>query len=227
MSGHAKHIVFDWNSTLLDDFHIIHECMNLIVQKAGRPAVSEDHFRAAYEVPFERLYMNLGFTESEADHMMDLERSAFHDYYEPRAENAPLREGAAEVLQEAHDHHLQTYILSNHLVEPIRTQLRRLSIEHFFTEVLAYATRETQFRDMTKGERLRRYMADKKITGQNAMIIGDSIEEIEIARAGGLISIAITGGGASEARLRSEKPDYVIHSLRELKPIMQERGFVS
>ena len=59
------------------------------------------------------------------------------------------------------------------------------------------------------------------------MIIGDSVEEIHIAREQGLISVAITGGCVSEKRLRAEKPDYVIHALTELKPIMQERGFAS
>ena len=59
------------------------------------------------------------------------------------------------------------------------------------------------------------------------MIVGDSVEEIEIAREQGLISVAITGGCASEDRLRGEKPDYLIHSLHELKPILQERGFAS
>lgn len=222
----GKHIIFDWNSTLLDDFHIIHECMNMIMEKVGRPTVSLDHFRACYDVPFERLYGNLGFVNGEVEKMMTLDRHVFHNFYEPRAENAGLREGATEILQHAKDGGVHSYILSNHIVEPIRTQLRRLSIEHFFTEVLAYATHATQFVDMTKGERLRRYMADRKIAGQQALIVGDSVEEIEIARTEGLISVAITGGGATEERLRAERPDHVIHSLHELKPILRQRGFI-
>ncbi len=225
MSG--KHLIFDWNSTLLDDFHIIHECMNLIMKKVGRPEVSIDYFRGCYDVPFEKLYGNLGFANGEVDNMMALDRDMFHNHYEPRAENAALRDGAAEILQHAKDKGVHSYILSNHIVDPIRTQLRRLSIEHFFTEVLAYATHATQFKDMTKGERLRRYMADKGMAGQLAMIVGDSLEEIQIAKAEGLISVAITGGGGVEEKLRAEKPDYIIHSLHELKPILAERGFVS
>ena len=61
----------------------------------------------------------------------------------------------------------------------------------------------------------------------DTMIVGDSVEEIHIARDQGLISVAITGGCVSERRLRAEDPDYVIHTLHELKPIMLERGFVS
>ena len=227
MANTPKHIVFDWNSTLLDDFPIIHECMNEIMRTVGRPAFTIEHFRNCYEVPFEQLYMNLGFSKDEADRMMELERSTFHDFYEPRAVAAGLREGAAEILQHVQSNGVQTYILSNHIVDPIRAQLRRLEIEHFFTEVLAYATLATQFKDMTKGERLRRYMADKNVSGQPTMIVGDSLEEIDIAKQQGFISVAITGGGADEERLRAHQPDYVIHSLHELKPILAERGFAS
>ena len=226
MSKRAQ-IIFDWNSTLLDDFHIVHECMNRVMAHAGKPAVSMEDFRASYEVPFEMLYLNLGFAESEVEKMMEHDRHVFHNHYEPRAENAGLRDGAADILQHVKDNGLQSYILSNHIVEPIRNQLRRLSIEHFFTEVLAYATHATQFKDMSKGERLRRYRVDHGQTDHPAIIVGDSIEEIQIAREQGLISVAITGGGALEKRLRDERPDYVIHSLHELKPILAERGFVS
>lgn len=225
MSG--KHIIFDWNSTLLDDFPIIHDCMNHIMERVGKPSITIDAFRRSYEVPFENLYSNLGFAEHEVQQVMHIDRHVFHDVYEPKAANAPLRDGAADILQHVKNNGIQSYILSNHIVEPIRGQLRRLGIDHLFDEVLAYATRDVQFRDMTKGERLRRYREDNKIAAHDAMIVGDSVEEIEIARAQDLISVAITGGGALEERLRQERPDYVIHSLRELKPILDKEGFVS
>lgn len=227
MSGGHKHLIFDWNSTLLDDFHIIHECMNQVMNHVGRDPIDLEHFRSAYEVPFETLYANLGFAEHEIERVVKADRHVFHNNYEPKADAAGLRDGAEDVLRHASENGLHNYILSNHIVEPIRSQLRRLSIEHFFTDVLAYATHATQFADMTKGEKLRRYREEKGITGEPAIIVGDSVEEIHIARDNGLISVAITGGGASEKRLREEKADYVIHSLSELKPIMKERGFVA
>jgi phosphoglycolate phosphatase len=92
---------------------------------------------------------------------------------------------------------------------------------------MGYASREIQFLDMTKGERLRRYIEAKNLDASNALIIGDTVEEIEIARELGMGCIAITGGVNSESRLREKSPDHIIHSLQELKPILQERGFMS
>jgi phosphoglycolate phosphatase len=223
----SKHIVFDWNCTLLDDFHALYGCTNILLENAGHEPVTPDGFRHAYHVPFEIFYRNLGLSETQAERMMSLENSMFHDHYEPLAEQAPLRAGATEILEHVRANGLHSYILSNHLVYPIRTQLQRLNIDHHFVEVLAYANRAVQFKDMSKGERLRRYRVDKHIAPEDVLIVGDTPEEIHIAREQGLISVAITGGCASETRLRSENPNHIIHSLHELPSILEERGFVS
>jgi phosphoglycolate phosphatase len=226
MNAQTKNIVFDWNSTLLDDMDAMHACMNIIMQRVGREPITMDYFRTHYEVPFEKLYRNFGFEESQIDTLMNLDRDIFHTHYEPMADIAHLREGAVEILGHARQKGVKTLILSNHIVEPIRNQLRRLEIEHLFDEVLAYATHAVQFREMTKGEKLRRFMKEHAMTARNTMIVGDSVEEIHIAHEQGLISVAITGGCTSEERLRSQKPDYVIHALPELQDIMRQRGFV-
>ncbi len=227
MKPSERHIVFDWNSTLLDDIAYLHGATNHLLTLEEVEPVSLDFFRSHYDVPFRQLYYNLGLPDERVQRLIDRENSTFHDYYEPMALRDGLRDGATEILDHARTHGVKTYILSNHIVEPIRTQLRRLEIEHFFAEVLAYANRTTQFRDMTKGERLRRFRAEHGWSDHSAIIVGDSVEEIDIAREQDMVAVAITGGCVSEERLRDARPDYVIHSLHELQPILEKEGFVS
>ena len=227
MNAAQRHIVFDWNSTLLDDIEALHSSTNVLLAGEGHKPVSLEFFQDHYEIPFGRLYHNLGLEAPQVQRLLELENSAFHDHYEPRAATAALREGAMEILNHAHTKGVSSFILSNHLVEPIRTQLRRLGIEHFFTEVLAYADRSVQFKDMSKGERLRRFRVEHGMSDHPTIIVGDSVEEIDIAQEQKFISVAITGGCVSEQRLRAAKPDYIIHSLRELPAILTERGFAS
>ena len=80
---------------------------------------------------------------------------------------------------------------------------------------------------MTKGEKLHQHLKSCGMKPTNAIIIGDAIEEIEIARDLGMTCVAITGGDYSESRLRAQNPDYVIHSLYELNTILAERGFMT
>src|SRR5882672_11459685 len=116
----AKHIVFDWNCTLFDDIHALHESTNQLLGMEGHPPVTIDDFRTCYHIPFDKFYRNLGLNEEQIRRLMELENGTFHDHYEPLAANAALREGAAEILNHAHTSGLRTYILSNHIVEPIR-----------------------------------------------------------------------------------------------------------
>jgi len=228
MSASAKYIVWDWNGTLLDDTDAVVSAYNFILASVGHGPITVASYQDWHEMPFENILRRAGLSESELEKVIAAEwNHMFHDHYEPLADHTPMRDGALEILGSAHAHNVHSYILSNHLETPIRRQLDRLNLEHFFKEVLAYANRETQFKHMTKGERLKRYVAENSLGGGNSVIVGDTIEEIEIARDQALLSVAITGGCVSESRLRAAKPDHLIHSLHELKPILQEGGFVS
>jgi phosphoglycolate phosphatase-like HAD superfamily hydrolase len=87
-------------------------------------------------------------------------------------------------------------------------------------------TRAAQFRDLKKSDRLRLYMKNNGLNPAHTFVVGDTVEEIEIAREFGMGSAAITGGLASEEMLRASNPDYIIHSLDELAPILRQRRFV-
>lgn len=227
MNAETKSIVFDWNSTLFNDVAVLVDGLNRVLTHYGRPKVDLDTYQQHYQVPFEQLYRNHGFSEDEILEILEPSKRIFHDHYEPEANKTELREGAEEILKHAYNHGVQSIILSNHIIEPIRKQLRRLEVEHLIAEVLAYADHTSQFRNVTKGQKLQQFICDHNMRPSQTMIVGDSVEEIEIAHEQNLISVAITGGCVSEKRLSAAKPDHIVHSLHELKTIMQERGFVS
>jgi len=222
-----KFIAWDWNGTLLDDTDAVLDCVNIVLSKMNKPAIGIELFRNTQIRPLEKFYLAIGLTPEEAPTALENERSIFHDNYEPMADLAPLRAGAVDLLQNLQKQGVANIIVSNHLVDQIARILKLRAIHHHFDEVLAYANRGTQFRDMTKGEKLHQYMGSKGLNPADAIIIGDTLEEIEIARAYGMISIAITGGIHSEQRLCALNPDHIVHSLHELTPILQERGFIS
>ncbi|MBU6389618.1 HAD hydrolase-like protein [Patescibacteria group bacterium] len=52
------------------------------------------------------------------------------------------------------------------------------------------------------------------------LIVGDSMEEIEIAHSTGSVSVAITNGYYSTRRLKAVNPDYLIDNLIQLEDII-------
>ncbi|QHP67919.1 HAD family hydrolase [Bradyrhizobium sp. LCT2] len=218
-------LVFDWNGTLLDDAHALLQTTNAILDRFGRAPIDMKTLQEHCDVPLARLYHSLGMSEDEIA-TIDRDGSAmFHDAYERLASKADLREGARRVLELARQEGALSIIVSNHIVEPLRFQLKRLGINDYIDDVLAFETRTSQYKSMSKGERLRLHMQKNNLQPASTFIIGDMPVETEIGRNLGLISISITGGFVSESRLRAADPDYTINNHHELLPILQRHGF--
>ncbi|GGI31359.1 MULTISPECIES: HAD family hydrolase [Bradyrhizobium] len=218
-------LVFDWNGTLLDDAHALLQTTNAILNRFGYAPINMETFREHCDLPLSLLYRNLGMSQDEVA-AVDRDGSAvFHNTYEPLADRADLREGARRVLELAHREAALSVIVSNHIVAPLRSQLRRLGIHDYINEALAFESRATQYKSMSKGERLRLYMQKYSLDPASTFIIGDMPIEMDIARNLALISISITGGFVSDSRLRAANPDYSINNHHELLPILQRHGF--
>ncbi len=226
MQANGKIIAWDWNGTLLDDTHIVLESTNAVLAHLQRPAIDRATFHKHYNIPLASFYRNIGMTEAEIK-IVYADNNLFHDYYEARVDNAPLRDGAADVLKHTQQAGVASFILSNHVVAPIRGQLQRFDIEDYFTDILAFPSRELQFRDLNKAQRLRKLLNETGTAPKDVLIIGDTPEEIEIAHDMGLTGVAIAGGCIAAERLAAAKPHYLIHRLPELKAVLQERGFAS
>lgn len=217
-------LVFDWNGTLLDDAYALLQTTNGILNRFGHAAIDMKTFREHCDVPLSVLYRSLGMSEGQVATVDRDGGAIFHDAYELLAGKADLREGARRVLELARQEGASSIIVSNHIVDPLRSQLRRLGIDRCIDDVIAFESRATQYRSMSKGERLRLYMQKNNLHPASTFIIGDMPVETNIARDLGLISISITGGFVSEARLRAAAPDYTINNHHELVPILQKHG---
>jgi len=218
-------LVFDWNGTLLDDTYALLETSNVILERFGHPRIGIEALREHCDVPLSLLYRRLGMSQEEVE-AVDRDGSAlFHDTYEALADKADLREGARKLLEFARGESARAIIVSNHIVAPLRTQLKRLGIQDCINDVLAFESRATQYKSMGKGERLRLYMRKHNVKPSSTFIIGDMPIEVEIARSLGLTSISITGGFVSDARLHAAHPDYTVNSHEELLPILRKHGF--
>ena len=226
MSASKKFIVWDWNGTLLDDTDAVLVAVNAIFSEFKRPPLSMEKFRAIGDRPFTKLYASAGFNEAEIQSIITIDRQIFHDHYETQAANATLRDGATDILHRLRANNVSNLIVSNHLTNKIINLLHKHDIHPYFDEVIAYACANTQMKGKSKGEKLHQHIKETGLTAANAIIIGDTIEEIEIARKLGMASIAITGGDYAENRLREQNPDHLIHSLPELTRILEEREFV-
>jgi phosphoglycolate phosphatase-like HAD superfamily hydrolase len=54
--------------------------------------------------------------------------------------------------------------------------------------------------------------------------VGDSPEDLEMAKSAGVRAIAVLGPFPTEKRLRAARPDFLLESIRELPDVLKRLG---
>jgi phosphoglycolate phosphatase len=216
-----KLVIFDWNGTLLADTTAVLEATNRELDAVYDHApIALPVLQRHFDVPITDFFRNLGISHEVIKARASKGAEVFHAFYEPQASRTHTRRGARHVLEALAAMGIDRVILSNHTTEGISAQLRRLKLGHHFEAVLANDSIHGALRN-GKQERLAFYLRASAIRPADAVIIGDTAEEVRIGRQLGTKTVCITGGNASTDRLRAANPDAIIHSLLSLPRILE------
>lgn len=211
-----KLVAFDWNGTLFADTYAIYQSNEENFKQLNIKPISFRAFQKYFDVPVKKFYMALGVPETQIDRKASQIANTFHTHYEIRAAKARSRAYAKELLRYLTKNKIRSVIFSNHILESIQRQLKRLKLDGYFTEVIANSHLESALKARNKKEKLKNYLGNNKLSMDEVLIIGDTVEEIEIGKELGISCISITHGNCSLARLKAAKPDYLINSLKEV-----------
>lgn len=218
-----KLVAFDWNGTLFADTLACYESINEVLKFLNLRPTNLKTFREHFDVPIARTYLGLGVSEEQINGKAAEIVKTFHTNYEIRAAKVRTRGYASKLLEWLSRNNIKSIIFSNHIDEPIKKQLKRLKIENYFSTVLANLELDSSLKGRNKQEKLRGYIHNNNLLKGETLIIGDTVEEIEIGKELGVITFAITHGFCSTTRLKAAKPDYLIYSLKEVINIISNQ----
>lgn len=215
-----KLVAFDWNGTLIADTGAVHESTNEVLKLFNLERITLKTYQSTFDTPVKKAYVSLGVTED-----LFIARSAeiaatFHSYYEPRIGKVRTRANVRELLTYLNKNKIDCVILSNHIEDQIKKQLKRLNLEKYFRAVLSNQQIEMIHETRNKKDRLEGYMNSKNLLGSEILIVGDTLEEIEVGKELGVFTVAITRGLCSVRRLKKAKPDFLIYNLKQIKDII-------
>ena len=211
-------VVWDWNGTILSDTWACIAAGNHFLTTFGGKPISRSRYVATFKFPIIEFYVLHG---ADRKALEDPESAkVFHNHYEANAKKCRTRKGSRETLRWLHEQGIPSIILSNHMQEAIIGQLERLGLPEYIHQVLANSELADTATGLNKVKRLRRYVQQKGYNPENAVIVGDATEDINIGKDLGMTTVAITGGYFSTPRLRAAEPDHLIGNNHQLKEIL-------
>lgn len=187
-------VVWDFNGTLLDDLGIGIGAINALLSRRGMPEIrSYDAYHEVFCFPIEEYYRRLGFDFSREPY--EVLAVEWVKEYRARENTAPLRDGALSLLSRFRAHGLRQAVLSATEETMLREQLSSLGVLPYFEAVIGRG-------DIYASDKVALAVANAHRFGDGrVLVIGDTVHDLEMARALSADVILLEGGHSAKRAL--------------------------
>ena len=201
-------VLWDYNGTIVDDVEAGVAAVNKLLSDRGMKTVeSVEEYRAVFGFPVIDYYKRLGFDfESES---FDVISKQWVAEYLKRFKECKLREDALDTIKLISDLGLRQSIISASDDSMLKGQLSESGIIDLFDEVCGIEGIKAE----SKLGVAKRWM--DRNPSSRPLFVGDTLHDLDTARAIGADCVLVCGGHQSEETLASSG-ERVIRSLTEL-----------
>jgi phosphoglycolate phosphatase len=203
--GTKKHIVWDWNGTLLDDVDHVINVGNELLASQNLKLMDRDRYRAEFDFPILSYYQKLGY---------DFEKESFeslcHRFVSRFMEGVrelPLIPEMKSVLYQMQSEGRHQSVLSASDQESLDEMIDHFGLRDVFRFVYGIEDKFAASK-VARGHSLMKASAIEK---ESTVLIGDTLHDLEVARALGIDAVLISHGHQCITRLR-EHHDVVIEA---------------
>jgi HAD superfamily hydrolase (TIGR01549 family) len=204
-------VLFDWDGTLVDSYEADSSAFLAMFKEMGIPWGLEELDRH-YSPNWYRVYRAAKLPRARWD---DADRAWRRQY----AKHSPqLIAGARHVLVRLGRVHLLGLVTSGDR-DRVTRQLRAFRLTQLFgARVCSGDTLEKKPHPAP----LRLALQKLRLEPAACVYVGDSPEDLQMAKSAGVRAIAVLGRFPTEKRLRAARPDFLLESIRELPEALKE-----
>lgn len=218
MRTHYKHVIWDWNGTLLNDTWLCVEVLNGLLARRGREPITNEDYRQNFGFPVVHFYDYLGF-ETDVDSFAQISREFIDDYEARWFEECELHPEASQVLTDLAKLGMSHSVLSAAKQEALDAGIQHFGIrEHF--QGLVGANNIYAEGKIAQG---RHWIEQLSWSPEEIVLVGDTLHDFEVAEAIGTHCILMGHGHHTSERLAKTGAP-VVHSLRELVQLLRDEA---
>ena len=219
MRSDYKLLIFDWDGTLADSIGRIVEAMHVASQRSG--------FALCDDLAVKGI-IGLGLPEAIRTlypEISDTELVAFRQHYADHyialeAEPSPLFEGVVESLAAFRDEGYHLAVATG----KARRGLDRVLKSHGWQDYFDITRAADETASKPHPLMLEQILAHCAVRPEQALMIGDSSFDLQMARNAGMLSVAVSYGAQSIDALRAYEPRLAIDHFSQLRAWLSQQA---
>jgi phosphoglycolate phosphatase len=193
-----KHIIWDWNGTLLNDLTLCVDLLNISLSKRKLPAMTEDRYREKFLFPIKTFYESIGFDFSEED--FTLANDEFHSGFEKNFQKLALQPYAVNTISHFKQLGIKQSILSATVQERLEKQVEFFGINHLLDYVVGISNTPSGYGKEFEGKELLKKI---DLPLNETVIVGDSMLDFNVAKALKIDCVLLSNGHNNSKRLEA------------------------
>jgi len=199
-------LLFDWDGTLVDSAQL---GLTAFEQSFAALGVAFDHevYRAVYSPNWYSVYEAMGLPENQWQRADELWTQHYGE------QTAQLVEGAKQAIAELRRKGYTLGIVSSGNGNRVAREIVNVGFDGFFEVVVCHEQMENR---KPHPEGLETAMRLLNRARKECCYVGDSPEDIEMGKRGGLLTVGVQSAYPTNWKLKSSGPDIYVQSLTEL-----------
>ena len=195
-----RHLVWDWNGTLLDDADAMIQCTIEAFAAAELPPLTVERYRQLHTQPIEVFYSRLLGRPVSAE-LNNRLRTTYREAYARRRSALTLTPEAIGALERVASLGISQSLLSMHPHDTLVALLDDFGISTHFTRIDGQRGPDAGY----KGGHLVSHLEHLGIPGQATLLIGDSVDDARAARHAGARCVLYASGLHTREDLADEE----------------------
>ena len=186
-----KHVFFDFNGTIINDLNLCYDLLNEFLIEQGKEKISLERYKDIFRFPIKEYYKLAGIDFNiESYESLSIK---FIKKYQPASLNCGLYEKVIPTLKKLNELGIKCYIISasekNNLIE----QCQSYDIVKYFVDILGIENIHAK----SKVDIAVNYINEKNINKDEVLFIGDTLHDVEVAKAMGVKPLLVSCGHQS------------------------------
>lgn len=190
-----KHVIWDWNGTLLDDAWLCVDILNSMLASRGMETTTIRQYQNDFDFPVLNYYLKLGFDFSNEKY--DAVAREYISAYQTQYQKCSLRIGVLDFITKLKKAGLSQSVLSASQQSSLLKAIEHYQLKDLFENICGL----DDYYAHGKVDAGKKLLKNLSVSGKDVLLIGDTTHDYEVACELGADCLLLPAGHQSQKRL--------------------------